>query len=146
MRAMKPGVLLLAAALILAPMDHGRAVNARRVVRRAWHDNGRLAEERGFVNGRESGVHRGWWPTGDAHFVYGYRDGLLEGLSREWYPSGALWREQHYSAGHEDGLQRLYWEDGRVRASYVVRDGRRYGLMGAKGCVTKADSAGARLI
>ena len=104
-----------------------------------WYDNGRLAQVRGFVRGRESGVHRGWWPDGRFKFVYTYHDGLLEGISREWFPSGALWREQRYEGGHERGLQRMYWEDGRVRASYVVRDGRRYGLMGSKGCVTKDD-------
>ena len=82
----------------------------------------------------------GWWPDGRVHFVYEYRDGLLHGRSREWYPSGALWREQQYDAGHEAGLQRLFWEDGRIRASYVVRDNRRYGLMGSKGCVSRADS------
>jgi protein SCO1/2 len=84
-------------------------------------------------------VHHGAWPDGRPKFEYEYRNGLLDGVSREWFSSGALWREQHYVAGHEAGLQRMYWEDGRVRASYVMRNGRRFGLMGAKGCVTKTD-------
>ena len=29
----------------------------------------------------------------------------------------------------------MWQEDGTARANYVVREGRRYGLMGAKGCV-----------
>ena len=61
----------------------------------------------------------------------------MHGVSREWFASGALWHEQRYAAGHEAGVQRMYWEDGRVRASYVVSGGRRYGLLGAKGCVVR---------
>jgi hypothetical protein len=34
------------------------------------------------------------------------------------------------------GQQRMWWPDGTLRANYVVRDGRRYGLLGAKGCVS----------
>jgi hypothetical protein len=106
-------------------------------VERHTYTNGMLAEERAFSGTREQGVHRGWWPNGQPRFEYSYRDGTLNGVSREWFPSGALWREQRYEAGHEAGLQRMYWEDGRVRASYVVRGARRFGLLGAKGCVTR---------
>ena len=109
-------------------------------VTRTWHANGALAEERAWRGAREDGAHRGWWPNGHQRFEYTYRDGVLQGVSREWFADGALWREQEYVAGHEAGLQRMYWQDGRVRASYEVRNGRRYGLLGAKGCVTK-DSA-----
>ena len=66
----------------------------------------------------------------------------MNGVAREWYAGGALFTEQQYALGHEAGLQRMYWEDGRVRASYVVRDGRRYGLLGAKGCVTRDTLSG----
>ena len=113
-------------------------------IERAWYANGTPAEERGWRGTREEGVHRGWWPDGRPRFAYTYHDGLLQGESREWFASGALWRAQRYSAGHEAGLQRMYWEDGRVRASFVVQDGRRYGLLGAKGCVTR-DSATVRV-
>ena len=141
---MASGTALLAMALAFAS---GRAAHPDAPdTRRVWYPSGQLAESRPFSRGKETGIHRGWWPDGAMHFTYAYHEGLLEGTSREWYPSGALWREQHYRAGHEDGLQRLYWEDGRVRASYVVRDGRRFGLMGAKGCVTRGDSIQAGLL
>jgi antitoxin component YwqK of YwqJK toxin-antitoxin module len=131
---------LPAIALLLLAIVAVAAHPVRRSVERTWHDNGQLSEARMYVNGKEEGTHRGWWPNGTPKFEYVYHNGLLDGVSREWFPSGALFREQHYSAGHEAELQRMYWEDGRVRASYVVRDGRRFGLMGAKGCVTRADS------
>ena len=46
------------------------------------------------------------------------------------------YREFTYAAGKEAGPPRMWYPDGSLRASYVVKDGRRYGLMGSKGCVT----------
>ena len=130
------GVLAL---LALVPAAGARSPALR--VERQLYADGRIAEERGFIGAREEGEHRGWWPDGKPRFEYRYHDGLLTGVSREWFPSGALWREQTYVRGQEEGLQRMYWEDGRVRASYVVAGGRRFGLLGAKGCVTRESTA-----
>jgi hypothetical protein len=129
----------LIALLALVPAAGARSPALR--IARERYASGAVAEERGFVGTREEGVHRGWWADGKPRFEYSYHDGLLNGVSREWFPSGALWREQRYAGGHEEGLQRLYWEDGRVRASYVVEGGRRFGLLGAKGCVTRDSTA-----
>ena len=138
---MQCAMLGLVTAVSTAPSStSARGLRVERVV----YANGSHAEERTWLGTREEGVHKGWWPNGRPRFEYSYHVGLLEGVSREWFPSGALWREQHYDAGHETGLQRMYWEDGRVRASYVVQDGRRYGLLGAKGCVTR-DSVAAEV-
>ena len=109
------------------------------VVRR--YADGRAAEARAYRDGVEDGVHRGWWESGAPRFAHVYHAGLMEGAAREWYADGRPYRAMHYAAGREEGSQRVWWPDGRVRASYVVRDGRRYGLMGAKGCVTGRDSS-----
>ena len=105
----------------------------------AWYPNGQLAYRRGYAQGRESGEHTGWWPDGRLHFAYHYRDGLIEGEAREWYPNGIQYRDFHYQGGHEEGNERMWYTDGKLRANYVMRDGRRFGLPGVKGCdgVTK---------
>jgi antitoxin component YwqK of YwqJK toxin-antitoxin module len=109
----------------------------------AWYASGRVAEVRWWAHDRETGRHRGWWPDGRPRFDFTYVDGRLEGRAAEWFANGRPYRELHYAAGHESGSQRMWFADGTLRASYVVRDGRRYGLMGAKGCVT-TDSASGR--
>jgi len=65
----------------------------------------------------------------------------MEGVAREWYRCGALYRETNYRAGQEEGLQRMWWPDGTLRANYVVRDGRRFGLLVAKGCIASDSTA-----
>jgi hypothetical protein len=106
---------------------------------KAWFANGARMYERRFRRGRESGLHEGWYADGRAHFRYEYANGVLEGEALEWYPNGAMYREFHYRAGHEEGAQRMWFPNGAARANYVMRDGRRFGLPGSKGC-TGSDS------
>lgn len=108
---------------------------------RAWYSGNRLAWERAYRHSKEIGTHRGWWANGAPHFVYHYRNGIIEGTAREWFANGRLYREFHYQAGQESGSERMWYADGSLRANYVMRDGRRFGLPGSKGC-TGADSTG----
>lgn len=107
----------------------------RHGVVRAWHANGLPRFERTYVRGREHGTHLGWYADGSIHFEYSFVDGVHEGVQHEWFPSGRLLREFNYVEGHEDGRQVMWNRDGTIRANYVIRDGRRYGLIGSKGCV-----------
>ena len=65
-----------------------------------------------------------------------------EGEFKEWYSSGLLGKDFHYVKGQEEGSQRLWWDNGTVRANYVIRDGKKYGLIGMKLCT----NPGGRLI
>ncbi len=109
-------------------------------IARAWFANGAPMFERRFAHGREAGDHAGWYADGRIHFRYHYRDGVLEGRALEWYPNGTVYRDFNYRAGHEEGSQRMWFPDGTARANYVMKDGRRFGLPGSKGC-TGSDSS-----
>lgn len=100
----------------------------------AWYADGRRSYHRVYRQGREDGEHIGWWENGVQRFSYHYRRGLIEGVAREWFRDGTPYREYHYEAGHESGSQRMWWEGGGLRANYVIRNGRRFGLPGIKGC------------
>jgi antitoxin component YwqK of YwqJK toxin-antitoxin module len=104
---------------------------------RGWYASGARAYERSFVAGREHGTHRGWYESGAPHFVLHYSNGLSEGEQRRWYPSGQLRTVFHHHAGHEVGQQQLWNPDGSIHSNYVLRDGKRYGLLGAMGCTGK---------
>lgn len=123
-------------ALLAVALLDGRMAQT---VRTAYPD-GRVRTVREYRAGREQGRHEGWWSNGTRQFVLNYEGGLLEGEAREWYPNGSLYRLSTYRRGHEEGPQRLWNPDGTLRASYDVRDGRRYGNIGAVGC-TPGDSA-----
>jgi len=137
---MSARMLAMLAAMGSASLGTPRAPAPDVVVARTFHAGGIPATERRYVGGVEDGRHRGWWPNGRPRFDYTYAHGLMTGRALEWFPSGRPYRDFHYAAGHESGRQRMWFADGTLRANYEVRDGRRYGLMGSKGCVTPEDA------
>ena len=100
----------------------------------AWYANGQLAYRRQYAHDRETGTHTGWWEDGSLHFTYQFVAGALEGTAREWFRNGKLYREFNYRHGQEEGAEKMWYPDGIQRANYVMRDGRRFGLPGTKGC------------
>lgn len=103
-------------------------------VRTTVFANGQPRERREYRDGREHGVHRGWYPNGARRFVYHYVHGVMHGIQQEWYDSGEPYTRFEYVNGSENGRQRMWARDGSLRANYVVRDGRRFGLQGTAGC------------
>jgi hypothetical protein len=110
----------------------------------SWYENGQMNEARSYRDGRKEGRHRGWYADGTRRFDYVFELGRLRGQALEWYPSGTLYRDFTYDAGHESGRQQMWNVDGTLRANYVVVEGRRFGLLGSKGCTGElVDASGA---
>lgn len=107
---------------------------------RRFHLNGRLQERRYFANGKKVGEYAAWWPDGKQRLLYHFADGEYEGRCREWNEEGLLMAEMNYKAGHEDGPQKQFYNNGKVKANYLIKEGRRYGLLGTKNCVNVSDS------
>ncbi len=107
---------------------------------RKWHSNKQLSEERFYINGKKEGLHRGWWPNGKLKFHFTVYNDKYEGEFKEWIDNGLLVKYFHYEDGNEMGSQRLWWGDGTVRANYVIKNGRKYGLLGLKTCINPYDS------
>jgi antitoxin component YwqK of YwqJK toxin-antitoxin module len=105
-----------------------------------WYPNKQLAEERFYINGKKEGIHRGWWPDGKPKFEFEVYGDEYSGIFKEWYASGLLGKEFHYVNGHEEGSEKLWWDNGTVRANYVIRNGKKYGLLGLKTCINPYDS------
>ena len=105
-----------------------------------WYSNRQLQEERFYINGKKEGTHKGWWPDGKQKISFKAYNNEYEGEFKEWYASGLLAKYFQYINGQEEGSQRLWWDNGSVRANYVIRDGKKYGLIGLKTCINPYDS------
>lgn len=105
-----------------------------------YYPGGRLMEKRSFSNGKKVGSYYAWWPDGVMKLAYHFYNGEYNGTCREWNQQGALVKEMNYRNGYEDGRQMEFYDDGRIRANYIIKDGRRYGLLGTKNCVNVSDS------
>nr|WP_293836148.1 hypothetical protein [uncultured Arsenicibacter sp.] len=105
-------------------------------VSQQWYENGRTAEIRYYAEGHKTGRHLAWWPNGRRRFDYTFERDVPVGHHQNWYPTGRRFSSFHYDAeGHEAGLQQMWFESGQIKANYEMRNGRRYGLLGAKGCM-----------
>jgi antitoxin component YwqK of YwqJK toxin-antitoxin module len=113
----------------------------REGVAAGWYPNGARAYLRAYRGGREHGLATAWWEDGRPRLTERFVAGRLEGEVREWFANGRVYRVFHYRHGQEQGEQRMWYADGTPRAAYVVRDGRRYGLLGAKGCTGEQNGA-----
>jgi antitoxin component YwqK of YwqJK toxin-antitoxin module len=108
-----------------------------------WHKfypNGKLQEQRFFNNGKKTGVFITWWPSGNKQTHCTLLNDEFEGTSQEWTDKGVLVKEMNYHNGHEEGWQRWWHDNGKVRSNYIIKEGRRYGLLGTKHCINVSDS------
>jgi len=105
-----------------------------------WYPKRQLAESRSFEAGKKMGKHIGFWEDGKPKFEFYFTKGEHDGIANEWYSNGQAYKAFHYTMGYENGSQKMWWENGVIRANYVVKQGRRYGLIGLKLCMTPQDS------
>lgn len=105
-----------------------------------WYPNRQLAEQRFYINGKKEGEHRSWWPDGKPKMAFTAEGDVYNGEFREWYATGLPAKEFHYVNGQEEGSEKLWWNNGSIRANYVIRGGKKYGLLGMKICINTIDS------
>lgn len=105
-----------------------------------WYDNKQLAEQRTYVDGEKEGIQQAWWPDGKPKFIYTAINDIYTGELKEWNAAGLLNKDFYYVNGQEEGSEKMWWDDGTVRANYVIRKGKKYGLLGIKICINRYDS------
>ena len=109
-------------------------------VQKKWYPNQQIALVRDYHAGKKVGKHIGYWENGQPQFEFYFLDGEYHGEAKEWYQNGQVYRTFHYEHGYEQGSQKMWWENGIIRANYVVKNGRRYGLVGLKLCMNPNDT------
>jgi hypothetical protein len=105
-----------------------------------FYKAGRSQSNRTFENGKKTGVLITWWPDGTKQMHYLFHNDEYDGTCREWNEQGKLVKEMNYKMGHEEGSQRSWYDNGSTRANYVIKNGRRFGLLGTKNCMNVSDS------
>jgi antitoxin component YwqK of YwqJK toxin-antitoxin module len=104
-----------------------------------YHPN-KIKEIRYFKYGQKTGIYEAWWENGNKQLQYFFVTGEYQGTCREWNEKGQLSKISNYSKGYEDGLQKWWYDGGKIKANYIIKDGRRYGLLGTKNCTNVSDS------
>jgi antitoxin component YwqK of YwqJK toxin-antitoxin module len=107
---------------------------------RKYYASKKTKEKRFFTNGQKTGEYIGWWENGNKQLQYFFVADEYEGTCKEWSETGFLNKIMNYKNGHEDGQQQWWYDNGKIKANYIIKDGRRYGLLGTKNCINVSDS------
>ena len=107
---------------------------------RKYYTANQLREKRSFINGQKTGSYLAYWPNGKPQQVYNFEQDLYEGTCREWCDNGILIKEMNYHKGYEAGTQKAWWDNGKIKSNYIIKNGRRYGLLGTKNCINVSDT------
>jgi antitoxin component YwqK of YwqJK toxin-antitoxin module len=100
----------------------------------------KIKEKRFFANGQKTGEYIAWWENGQKELQYFFKADEYEGTCKEWNETGFLNKIMNYKKGHEDGSQQWWYDNGKIKANYIIKDGRRFGLLGTKNCINVSDS------
>jgi len=98
-----------------------------------FYRDGKPESKRWYSKGEKDSVHIGWWENGNKKYEYHFNNGNYHGLFTEWYQSGKIIQQVVYENGKE--ISGKGWrENGKLYMSFVIKDGRRYGLFNANLC------------
>jgi antitoxin component YwqK of YwqJK toxin-antitoxin module len=105
-----------------------------------FYASNKIKEKRFFADGQKTGEYIAWWENGNKQLQYFFVADEYEGTCKEWSETGFLNKIMNYKKGHEDGSQQWWYDNGKIKANYIIKDGRRYGLLGTKNCINVSDS------
>jgi antitoxin component YwqK of YwqJK toxin-antitoxin module len=105
-----------------------------------YFPNHEIKEIREFNDGKKVGKMIGFWGNKKPMLEYHFKEDEFDGTCKEWNYYGQLIREMNYIKGHEEGAQKMYYDNGKIRSNYIMKEGKRFGLLGTKNCVNVSDS------
>lgn len=105
-----------------------------------YYPSGLLKEKRSFKNGLKEGEYAAWWQNGKKQLLFHFINDQYEGVCSQWNEGGTLIQQMTYVKGYEEGPQKMYYDNGKIRSNYVIKNGRRFGLLGTKNCINVSDS------
>ena len=109
-------------------------------IQEKWYSDGTKMEIRFYHANQKVGRHTGWWENKKIRFEYFIENDIPIKMHREWYPNGQLYSLSTYNIkGQPEGTQQMWFETGQIKANYVIKDGRRFGFLGAKGCMGEGE-------
>ena len=105
-----------------------------------FYPSTKIKEIRYFKNGQKTGIFNVWWENGKKQLEYYFVANEYEGKCKEWNEQGQLSRLMNYRKGQEEGVQKWWYDGGKIKANYLIKNGRRYGLLGTKNCINVSDN------
>ncbi len=109
---------------------------------KGWYNTGEKLMERRFVAGKKEGIFRQWWPNGHFRYLFQYKNDQFHGAQFVFFPNGRKREESHYLNGEREGSQRVWDEQGQLASNYTIRHKKLYGVVAIESCIPVGDFQG----
>ena len=105
-----------------------------------FYRNGKIQEIREYKKDKKIGKYIGYYINGNKKFEENFKNNFNHGKLYVWSNDGKLIREANFINGYESGQQKKWDQNGEVISNYIIKNNRRYGLIGTKNCINETDS------
>lgn len=98
------------------------------------YDDETIKESAYFLHNEKHGEYKYWHSNGNLAVESNYNQGIEHGLRKEYFVNGNLQMVKQFDRGNVIA-NKLYNIDGDVMTNYVIKDGRKYGLVYSSECI-----------
>lgn len=102
---------------------------------KGWYNTGEKLVERIYIDGKKEGEFRQWWANGRLRYLFNYKNDRFEGKQIVYFPDGKTREESNYLSGEKEGIQRVWDEKGILVSNYTIKDKKLYGVITVKSCI-----------
>jgi antitoxin component YwqK of YwqJK toxin-antitoxin module len=102
---------------------------------KGWYNTGEKLIERIFIDGKIEGKFKQWWPNGHFRYLFNYKNNQFDGSQFVFFPNGKKREESNYLAGEKEGVQRVWDEKGLLVSNYAIKNKKIYGVISVKSCI-----------
>ncbi|WP_181882443.1 toxin-antitoxin system YwqK family antitoxin [Helicobacter didelphidarum] len=102
--------------------------NPKNGVVKEYHENGNLAYEVEFKNGKVQGVEKTYHTNGKLRFHVSYKNGKKNGVEKVYGENGKLSMETPYKNNKRDGIEKSYYVDGDIMQETSYKYGKKNGV------------------
>lgn len=113
------------------PIIHGKENG----LAKAWYNTGEKLLEKHFVKGKLEGVFRQWWPNGHTRYLFHYHQNQYQGKQLVFFPNGKKREESNFQVGEREGIQKVWDENGILISNYILKNQKVYGFANVKSCL-----------
>ncbi len=102
---------------------------------KGWYNSGEKLSERIFINGKMEGIFKQWWPNGRLRYLFIYKNNVFDGKQIVYFPNGKVREESNYQSGEKEGIQRVWDKKGSLISNYTIKNKKLYGVISVKSCI-----------
>jgi len=100
---------------------------------RSWFPDGRLREQRTYVNGQLDGLEAVWYKNGTQRYVSKRKDCLQHGSYKKWAKDGTLLLHRRYKDGMKHGCWQSWDPSGQQLRLENWKEGKKHGVFKREG-------------